>query len=146
VRVLLLVMLLAGCAPKRVAPEAAWVLFDVIQTGTFWPIGAAIWPADDPDAVEYVIASSAEHGTRFYGLGQREGGYATTFAVGQSIDLRVWSPGHEIGTLGAVLRRGENRFEISLRQATVPDGALPETIRVEAGRRLPPPSKPLSGS
>jgi len=139
------VVLGLGCAPKHAPPTGAWVVFDAFESGTFWPIGAAFWPEGQPEAAEYPMGGSAQRDIRLYGLGRTEAGWMLPFEVGQELTVWVWAPEHELRSVQWVMRPGENLVEVPLRHALVPEDELPPLIVVEAARRLPPPSKPLSG-
>jgi hypothetical protein len=147
----LLPLLFLGC-PKSGESNtsgkagASWVVFEIYEAGTGNALPATVWPQGMDDDFDNVVQGAAGAETRFEGIGRREGGgYALTFTPGSSVNLMVWSPGHELKRVEQKLRKGENLVAVELKRTVVEDDRVPERIRLDAMENLPT-QGPQSGS
>lgn len=143
VRLLPLLMLLLGC-PKTAEPQAsgateaaAWLVFEVFESGTGNGLSATVWPKDQPDDFETIVAGEAGSAVRFAGIGRRDEGYALTVTPGDWLHLLVWSPGHELVRAELRVKKGQNVVTVNLKRTEVEDERVPERIRLEVLEALP---------
>jgi len=126
-------------------PADTWVVFEVSEAGNGNALEATVWPEGSPDHFETVIAGDAGNTVKFFGLGRTEDGYAVPFKAGGRLNLRLWTPGHEMESVSLRLKKGENFLTATLKKADTEDADVPERIRTEVLNALPS-QGPKSGS
>jgi hypothetical protein len=126
-------------------PADTWVVFEVVQEGSGNSLEATIWPDGSPENFETIIAGDAGAEAKFFGLGRTEEGYAVPFQAGGRLNLRLWTPGHEMESVSLRLKKGENFLTTELKKADTEDADVPERIRTEVLNSLPS-QGPKSGS
>lgn len=138
---------LSGCPKQGGAASSgdsaqagtSWVVFEVLQAGTGNGLFAQVWPRGMDDDFDSISQGQAGAETRFEGIGRREGGgYALPFQPGKTVELRLWSPGHEPQTVSVKLKKGENHVLVELKRSEVGDEQVPEHIRLDADQNMPP--------
>ncbi len=137
----ILALCVAGC-PKKTNPDTSgatdsiWVVFDVSEKGSGNALTAAVWVDPHRDDFETLIGGEGEQ-ARFNGFGKTGNGYAVAFEPNESLTFVAWAPGHEMATVEAKLKKGENLVTIELRKTAVEDDRVPDQIRLDMLERLP---------
>lgn len=116
--------------------DPVWVVFDVAEKGSGNALTAAVWVDAHRDDFETLIGGEGEQAS-FTGFGKTGDGYAVTFLPGESFTFVAWAPGHEMATVDAHLKKGENLVTIELRKTAVEDDRVPDQIRMDMLERLP---------
>jgi len=116
--------------------EPVWVVFDVSERGSGNALTAAIWVDSHRDDFETLMGGEGEQ-ARFNGFGKTGDGYSVAFAPNESFTFVAWAPGHEMATVEARLKKGENLVSIELRKTAVEDDRIPDQIRLDMLERLP---------
>jgi len=132
---------LVGC-PKQKDPgtsgeqkAVSWVVFDVVEKGSGNTLKTYVWV--DGHQADFETVQGTESDARFEGFGKTGEGYVVPFSPNQKVRFHAWSEGHEMVTVDAKIRRGENVIALQLRKTEVEDERVPDVIRTDVDTYQP---------